>query len=173
MCCLFIIIIIQHPGLKTSPLNPSSTAGGHLALVQQCNFNLSIPRMPLCSLSPTSGNGCLSTMPIHFRSFFFSIFFYLWTLASQTVPQRILASFQQAADSCLHSNQPFDNLDPILNIQILQRVEVANPSNPSYKEQDMDKWKIFPKAITKIEPHDIILGQNKTTSQYDRGNTTS
>lgn len=50
------------------------------------------------------------------------------------------------------------------------RVEIAIPSNPSYKKQDMDKWKIFPKAITKIEPHDIILGQNKTTSQYDRGN---
>lgn len=109
-------------------------------------------------------------MPIHFKSFFFSIFFYIRTLASQTVPQRILASFQQAADSWLHSNQPFDNLDPILNIQTLQRVEIAIPSNSSYKELDMDKWKLFPKVITKLEPHDIILGQNKTTSQCDRGN---
>ena len=109
-------------------------------------------------------------MPIHFKSFFFSIFFYVRTLASQTAPPENPGFFPTSSRQLAPQQPALQQPGPHSKHTNSSKSWNCYPIQRSYKELDMDKWKIFPKVITKIEPHDIILGQNKTTSQYDRGN---
>lgn len=106
---------------------------------------------------------------MHFKSFFFSTFFSgHWPDCPPGNPR----FFPTKAAKSLH-NSPSRCLYPSLILQMYKSFKkswMAIPFNPSFTKSKKH-GRYFTRSLQKHNKYNIIFGQNKITSNYDKGNT--